>query len=161
MLRKDNGVTLIQLLVAVIVVIIIAGFAIWDAGNTTTETKLTKLYNEVMLVKNACSEAVTLNQLNPEEYPIKELFTKKVTRAWMDENYSEIGFSSTQEDISDLYIIDKENAGNLETEKITGTYVYDMKNDELYVFGGFTRNGEDTPVYEHKEIERLYKGTLE
>lgn len=155
MLRSERGVTLVQVIVTMVIVIIIASFAIWYSKNTSTEAKLTRLYNEITTVKEACNDAIVINELNPTEYPISKLFTKK----WTSEPLSEFGIDAGA-DTDDLYVITPDNADGLELEKIKNTYIYDMKNDKLYIQGGFSRIDQDTVEYEYTDIVRLYKSTL-
>ena len=155
MLRNERGVTLVQVIVTMVIVIIIASFAIWYSKNTSTEAKLTRLYNEITTVKEACNDARVINELNPTEYPISKLFTKK----WTSEPLSEFGVDAGA-DTDDLYVITPDNADGLELEKIKNTYIYDMKNDKLYIQGGFSRIDQDTVEYEYTDIVRLYKSTL-
>lgn len=155
MLRNNRGITLIQVIVTMIIVIIIASFAIWYSKNTSTEAKLTRLYNEISTVREACNDAIVINELNPTEYPLSKLFTKK----WTSEPLSEFGIGS-EVDTDNLYVITPDNADGLELEKIKNTYIYDMKNDKLYIQGGFSRIDQDVVEYEYTDIERLYRSTL-
>ena len=155
MLRNERGVTLVQVIVTMVIVIIIASFAIWYSKNTSTEAKLTRLYNEITTVKEACNDAIVINELNPMEYPISKLFTKK----WTSEPLSEFGIDAGA-DTDDLYVITPDNSDSLELEKIKNTYIYDIKNDKLYIQGGFSRIGQDIVEYEYTDIMRLYKSTL-
>ncbi len=156
MLKNEKGVSLIQVIVTMIIAILIASFAIWYAKNTSTEAKLTRIYNEMSTVKDACKDALVINELNPDEYPLSKLFTKKITT----EDVSDFGIDASV-DVENLYVITPENAENLELEKVKNTYIYDAENDKLYIQGGFTRIGQDEVGYEFKDVMRLYKNTLE
>lgn len=156
MLKKEKGVTLIQVIVTMIIAILIASFAVWYAKNVSTEAKLTRIYNEMSTVKDACKDALVINELNPDEYPLSKLFTKKIT----SENIADFGID-TSIDTENLYVITPENAGSLELEKVKNTYIYDAQNNKLYIQGGFSRIGQDEVGYEFNDVMRLYKNTLE
>ncbi|MBQ9266876.1 MAG: hypothetical protein IJ217_01095 [Clostridia bacterium] len=158
-MRNERGVTLASVIVAIIIIIIIASFAIWYSSNTSTEAKLARAYAEVHSVKEAYENAKTLNEINPTTYPISSLF-EPVTESWLQSNYARIGLFSPDAGADNLYLITPDNAYKIELEKILGEYVVDMATDKVYLVDGFYRNNENSIVYEFKDIEMLYYNTL-
>ena len=65
MFKKNNGVTLMQMIGTIIIIIILASFAIWYSANTSTEAKLTRLYTEISMVKEACRKCYSNKSIKP------------------------------------------------------------------------------------------------
>lgn len=158
-MKKENGISLIQVIVSIIIIVIISGFAIWYAENTSTEAKLTRIYTEMNAVKEAYENAIILNEIDPTEYPIYKLFTKKVTDDWLEENYTRMGFTEKPTMTGDWYYITPENASALELEKITREFVIDRENNHIYILDGFSRPDKEL-VYEYNDIVKLYRDTI-
>ncbi len=159
-MRNDKGISLLQVLISIIIIIMISSFAILYSSHTSTEAKLARLYSEMSAVKDAYKNALMLNELNPDEYSLETLFPDKVTNEWISDNYARIGFSSKPSEAIGWYLITPENAENIELEKVQGTYVIDNTNDLIYLLDGFSREGQEETVYEYEDILKLYKGTI-
>ena len=59
-LKGKNGITMIQTVITIVMMILIAGFSIYNSKDTLVETKLTKAYNEILEVKRAVQGVETL-----------------------------------------------------------------------------------------------------
>ena len=75
-------------------------------------------------------------------------------------NAEEAPFLDDIIDQSKLYLVNPDNAENMEIEKVTHDYIIDGLTDNIYLVGGFARNDIDEQVFEYKDIVRLYKSTL-
>ena len=53
MKKNEQGVTMIQMVIAIVMLVLSAGFSIYNARNTIIETKVAKVYNEMVQVKKA------------------------------------------------------------------------------------------------------------
>ena len=62
MIKREEGITLIQTAVAVVMIVLIASFAILNSTDTVVETKIAKLYSEIMIVKKAVMEIEALEE---------------------------------------------------------------------------------------------------
>ena len=62
MIKREEGSTLIQTAVAVVMIVLIASFAILNSTDTVVETKIAKLYSEIMIVKKAVMEIEALEE---------------------------------------------------------------------------------------------------
>lgn len=162
--KKEFGISLIQVIIAVILIIIITSFALWYASNTSSEVKLARVYSEISSVREAYKNAIVLNELNSETYPLDELFeTTSIT--YLNSNYSneEVKFLqlNSVSSTDTLYLVKPDNAKKLELEKIELEYVIDDTTGNIYLIGGFLRDSDSNPVYEFKEIEYLYRSALD
>lgn len=62
MKKHEEGITLIQTVVAVVMLLIIASFAVLNSEDTVVETKIAKTYNEIIEVKKAVIEIEMLEE---------------------------------------------------------------------------------------------------
>ena len=62
MIKREEGITLIQTAIAVVMIVLIAGFAILNSTDTLIETKVAKAYNEIIIVKKAVMEIEALEE---------------------------------------------------------------------------------------------------
>ena len=53
MKKNNKGITMIQMVITIVMMVLIAGFSIYNARDTIIETKVAKIYNEVEEGKNA------------------------------------------------------------------------------------------------------------
>ena len=156
--NSERGVSLMQLIVAIIIMIIITSFSLWYASNTSTEAKLTRVYSEIKSVKEAYQNAVVLNEIagNDDE---KKYHLTPTTLTELTNEYGEDDIPFLHNDM-DLYIVTPENAKDLEIERLSMDYVIDGKTGSVYLIGGFSRNPREDPVYEADHIMKLYKSTF-
>ena len=157
--KNNKGISLIQLIVAIIIMMIITSFALWYASNTSTEAKLARIYAEIKTVKEAYENAIILNEVSEGTYDLESLSTTE------ESIISQFGADETADllseitDKSKLYLVTPENAKELEIEKLTMEYVIDGKTGEVYIIGGFARANEN-PKYSASQITKLYESTF-
>lgn len=119
-LRKNNGVTMIALVVTIIIILIIASISITGTIRGKDETVESKQFSELGMIQHAVLERYTKAQLTKEDLPgtqanksevleilnkMKELTGKEITLQGKDEDYK----SLSKEDLSNLGISNTEN----------------------------------------------------
>lgn len=62
MRKNEKGITLIQTVIAVVMIAIIASFAILNSNDTVVETRIAKVYNEIKEVKKSIIEIKILDE---------------------------------------------------------------------------------------------------
>ena len=72
-MNKQNGVTMISLIVVIIVIVILAATSIFSSKDLMTETRVAKVYNEIASVRNAITELKSLNETDPETYDMNKM----------------------------------------------------------------------------------------
>ena len=164
-MADNKGVSLVQVIIAIVIIIIITSFAIWYASNTSTEAKLTRIYAEITAVKEGYDNAKMLNEVNSTAYDFSKIESSEV---YIKGNYEskEIEFMDKISDTSELYLVTPDNAKEIEVEKIVFDYVIDGKTGNVYLIGGYESRLDEnlknnvTVVYEYKDIVREYQATL-
>lgn len=74
-------------------------------------------------------------------------------------NSEEVSFLNNITDQSKLYLVNPDNAENMEIEKITHSYIIDGITDKIYLVGGYSRD-DKIVVYEYNQIVNLYNSTF-
>ena len=62
MKKHEEGITLIQTVIAGVCIALIASFAVLNSRDTVVETRIAKVYNEITNVKKAVIEFEILNE---------------------------------------------------------------------------------------------------
>lgn len=167
-INNQKGVTLIMLIIAVAMIAIVASFAVFYSQNTTPEAKMASAYSSLKTVKDACGNAATLIELNPNEYDDYYFFGNNIQNVYTD--MSEInelavkcGLDSSLDFSERTYIIKPaETSGeelilkNLELKSITDTYVVDLEKNNYYILEGI-KQVDGTILYEYRDIVSAYE----
>lgn len=152
MKKYNSGITMIQMVITIVMMVLIAGFSIYNSKDTLVETKLTKAYNEMLEVKRAVQGLRVLDviELKDISTPVND-FT----------NYPQLsGYYTSGE--HEYYFLDFKNNGaviedSLEIRNIENNYIVDVKNVEdieILSINGVTI-GADT-YYSDDEILEKY-----
>ncbi|MBO5179418.1 MAG: hypothetical protein J6B87_03635 [Clostridia bacterium] len=150
---SQKGISLIQLVIVIILLLIIASFALFSSNEVTVEARLARDYESLKMVKESTEHAVNLMEINPEEYEEIEIFTKKFNSS----DYARIGLTSAADLSERSYEINVDNQEKLDLENITEerTYIVDLENKKYYILDGIERE-EGSKVYEYVDVLRLY-----
>ena len=87
--KKNNGITLVALVITIIVLIIIASISITGILQDTDETKDNVAISELGMVQHAILERKTKAQLTKEELPGQSVTSTQLQQV-IDENKSKI-----------------------------------------------------------------------
>lgn len=151
---NQKGITLIQLVITIVVMIILASMAIFQGGNVTTEAMIAREYESLREVKKAVEQTVLLMEMNPEDYKEEEIFGGSISK---DAYYKRVGLTSSDELSDRTYSISKSNEKNFELDKIPDekVYIVDLENKKYYILDGVQKEDGEI-IYEYKDILKIY-----
>ncbi len=152
MKKNNKGITMIQMVITIVMMVLIAGFSIYNARDTIVETKVAKIYNEVEEVKNAVTGLKIFEDENIENIlgtPLQNL-----------NDYP--GLAVYYKDDQEYYLLNFKTNGNvlcdlLEIRNIENNYIVNLKdtdNVEVFLIGGAMI--EDEMCYTDYEILKKY-----
>lgn len=152
MKKNNKGITMIQMVITIVMMVLIAGFSIYNARDTIIETKVAKIYNEVEEVKNAVTGLKIFEDENIENIlgaPLQNL-----------NDYSEL--AAYYKDDQEYYLLNFKTNGNtlcdlLEIRNIENNYIVNLKdadNVEVFLVGGAMIENE--MCYTDYEILKKY-----
>lgn len=149
----QKGISLIQLVIVIILLIVLASFALLSSDEVTLEARIGRDYASLKNVKTAVENYIPLMDVNPDEYGEEKIFTTKFN----SDDYAKIGLSSASELSERTYVINVDNQKNLNIDSITEerTYVVDLSNKKYYILDGIERE-EGSKVYEYMDVLKLY-----
>lgn len=153
---NNKGVSMVQLIITIIIVIILATLAITSSNNITPEANIARSFASIKGVKEACENAENLIEIDPDTYKETNIFGKKLGDD-AESYYTKIGLSSVSELSDRTYLIskDRQNAKNLELDNLLNEYIVDLGNEKYYLVGGVVR-GNDKFAYEYADILKMY-----
>ncbi len=173
-IKNQKGVSLIMLVIAIVMMLIIVSFAVFNSQNTTPEAKVASSLSSLASIKDACENALGLIELNPEEYDDYYFFGNNIhnkinsaggllSDSEKQEYAKECGLGETYTFNDETYVIkpaetdeEKRILKNLEIKNISETYIVDLQNKEYYVVGG-VEHADGAKAYEYKDILRSYE----
>lgn len=157
-MKRNSGITMIQMVITIVMMVLIAGFSIYNSKDTLVEAKLTKAYNEILEVKKAVQGAETLELVKMssigteiEDFTLYPQLSTYYTSG--DHEYYFLNFKDNGKAIEDAleirniennYIVDVKNIENIEIFMVNGvkigsnTYYTDTEILEKYndIFAG-------------------------
>ena len=152
MMEQKRGITMIQMVITIVMMILIAGFSIYNSRDTIIETKLSKTYNEMMTVKEAVLGLETLEIVDIKDIGTKLSDFSSYTQLMPyynsgDNEYYLLDFKSNGDAISDV----------LEIRNIENNYIVNVKNMEdieIFLVNGVKIG--DNVYYSDDEILKKY-----
>lgn len=140
-MNRQNGITMIMMVITVVMMALIAAFSIYNSKETIVETKITKAYNEIREVKDAVMRYAMLNLemsdlrgclvSNPANYGsvLDSYYPSYENHVFYFLNFKEQ--KNVLEDILELrnvennYIIDATDLSNLKVYLVNGIQIED------------------------------------
>lgn len=160
---NNNGVTILQVVITVIIMIIILAVSIYLGPNVANEAKLASIYNEIKEINSVFKEMkilgeITFNGENLSFY--KEIEARKVDPT---NHKAELGENPS----GDFYYLDFKSSKNLENvlglERVKNDYILKYDDFNLYLVGGVTIMDENRKAvikYDSDEIINYYSDTF-
>lgn len=160
---KNEGVTILQIVITVVIMLIILAVSIFLGPNVAREAKIAAIYNEIKVIEEVLKELYVLNDISVDGDSVvfnDETKAPKVNSS----NYSnELGADAT----GDYYYMDFTSSRNLENalglERVENDYILDLKNLNVYLIGGVDTvdaNGKVVMKYNSDEIAHYYDETF-
>lgn len=159
-MRNNEGVTILQIVITVIVMIILLSLAIFYSSGTTKEAAVAALYNEIKEVTSVIQEASILNHIQKSGDEIiffEETSAPKVEKSSYQTQLALAGSG-------DFYYLDftssRELKNTLELENIKNDYILEFDSLKLYLVEGIElldeTTGKEEIKYSAEEIEKYY-----
>lgn len=130
-IRKNNGITLVALVITIIVLIIIASISITGILQDTDETKDNVAISELGMVQHAILERKTKAQLTKEELPGQSVTSTQLQQV-IDEIKAKSGTTITLEgNPEDYKLLDDEALQDLGIENYKSEYIVNYSTGEV------------------------------
>lgn len=130
-IRKNNGITLVALVITIIVLIIIASISITGILQDTDETKDNVAISELGMVQHAILERKTKAQLTKEELPGQSVTSTQLQQV-IDEIEEKSGTTITLEgNPEDYKLLDDEALQDLGMENYKSEYIVNYSTGEV------------------------------
>lgn len=130
-IRKNNGITLVALVITIIVLIIIASISITGTLQDTDETKDNVATSELGMVQHAILERKTKAQLTKEELPGQSVTSTQLQQV-IDEIEEKSGTTITLEgNPEDYKLLDDEALQDLGMENYKSEYIVNYSTGEV------------------------------
>lgn len=153
MKKCEEGVTLIQTIIAVVMIAILACFAIFNSRDTIVETKLAKVYNEIKIVKSAVMDYETLipggmkDSFSEDKLDNLSSYPKLSSYEKVNQEYYLLDFKNDSAVINDI----------LEIRNVENNYIVNVKNlDDIEIFSVDGIEFKEETLYEDDEIIEKY-----
>ncbi len=160
-MKNNLGVTMIELVVVIVIVLMIATFAINSGKDTLTETDVTEVLVEMTSVKNAL-KALALKQEVTENFQISkgELYDEEFISA-TGVSYGDNVLGNQQDwyiiygiDVDDVDLYKNSKAReNLGLESLNHTYIINFKESDVELYRPVTLENRKVRTYD--EVREL------
>ena len=136
--KNNKGVTLVMLVITIILMLILASFAIYYSNDVAPEASLAAAFSSLKEIKNACNRAILEIEMDPSTYDEYYFFGDNIQKEGHDVSAVAIKCGAIPSDFSDrTYRIsndgtdaNKRRLTNLEISSISDTYIVDLENQE-------------------------------
>lgn len=165
---KNEGVTILQIVITIIIMIIIMGVAVLYGQGVARESRMASIYNEIREIESALREAQVLSKLKVDADGLnifEEITVPEVNPA---EYSTVLGSANT----SRYYYLDFTSSRNLSSsldlENVKNNYLLDYDNLNIYLIEGIdvlekTNQNGDTQVniiFDSDEIVEYYSNVF-
>lgn len=107
-MKKQNGVTMVELVIVIIIILIITTFSVYTGKEATDQATVTEVYVEMTSMKNAVNSVIIKKDLD-EDFELKsgDQYDFKVSElaAVAEEFKNAFGVEVDEADFDDAYII--------------------------------------------------------
>lgn len=107
-MKKQNGVTMVELVIVIIIILIITTFSVYNGKEATDQATVTEVYVEMTSMKNAVNSVIIKKDLD-EDFELKsgDQYDFKVSELAADaeEFKNAFGVEVDEADFDDAYII--------------------------------------------------------
>lgn len=156
---QKQGITMLQLVLTIVVMVILASIAILYGGGVPKEASIASIYNEIKEIKSSISEAYWLGKIKKGTNEIT-FFNEASAPKINPSDYSEVLGGSTS---GDYYMLDftstKTLKNALEMENVKNDYILNLNTLNIYIIKGvnITSGDEEFEAYDAEEIGKYFK----
>ena len=160
---KNEGITILQIVITVVVMLILATVAILYGQGVPREAKIASVYNEIREIKNAVKEGKALSKITVTDDKLV-VWGEEVADLITDTSeYSTILGGDTSGELFYLnFSSNKRLKEAFDIENISDDYILNLETMQLYKVKGvdvYNASGETT-YYKSDDIENYYKATF-
>jgi hypothetical protein len=175
-MKNNKGVTMIMLVITIILMILIASFAVYYSNNIGPEARLAAQYSSLKEVKAACDNAIIQMELDPDNLDEFYFFGHAID--YLDKHdeltldgkkvsYDEVmKRCNTNKFSGRTYVIVNDGTNesqlrlsHLELSNVSYNYVVDLDYQKYYLVDG-VKDSSNQFVYELSDIEKAYSNLL-
>ena len=161
---NNNGVTMLQIVISVVVMLIILSVSVFYGQNVTKEAKIASIYNEIKEIESIVKEAHLLNDITVKEDSIS--FYDEIDAPKVDKTVYSKELAGAES--GDFYYLDFTKSRKLENvlgiERVKNDYILDLLNLNIYLVGGVSipesSDGSEVVKYDSDEIVKYYTNTF-
>lgn len=160
---RNEGVTILQIVITVIIMIIILSVSIYMGPNIAREAKLASTYEEIKEIESTIEELYILGNVIASGDNIIFYGEKEAPKVDNTMYTAELGEDAEGE----YYYLDFTSSRQLENvlglENVDNDYIFDLDNLNIYLVGGIDIINEDGRVvikYDSNEIVDYYSETF-
>lgn len=156
---QNQGITILQIVIAIVIMIILASVAILYGGGIPREANIASVYSEIREIKGAFQEARMLNRLKVSGDKLIIFNEIAVPHISASEYQDVLGAEATGEYYYLDFTSSKELRNVLDAENIKNDYILDFNNLNIYMVKGVNIiSGEESSMQHNAEnIEYYYK----
>lgn len=133
---KNDGVTILQIVITVLIMLIIMAVTIMYGQGVTKEAKIVTIYNEIKEIESSLKEAYILNEMKISGDSLRIFDEISVPKKSAAEYTTVLGAGATGE----YYYLDFTSSRKLESilelENVDNDYLFDLKNLNIYLIKG-------------------------
>lgn len=152
-MKANKGITMIQMVITIVMMVLIAGFSVYNSSDTVVEIRISKVYEEMKEVKNAVAS------LNVLEEDLSQYFGAPLENF---NAYNQLISYYVDSPAQEYYYLDFKNEGAvlediLEIRNIENNYIVNttnIENIEIFLVNGLEIDG--TKYYTDGEILEKY-----
>ena len=138
-MKKQNGVTMIELVIVIIIILIITTFSVYTGKSTVDQASATEVYTEMNAMRDAVNGIIIKKDLD-EDFVLTQNQNYDFKVSTLASNTSEFenayGIDINEEEFNDLYIIvGMDDMANYEISEVKDYYGFDsIKHSYLINF---------------------------
>lgn len=153
-MKGNEGVTILQIVITIIVMMLILSASVFYGVNTTKEAKIAATYNEIKEIETAIKEAEVRNKIEILDNSIKILGEYEAPKIDVSAYATQLAGKT-----GDFYYLDFTSSRKLsnvfDIERVKNDYLLEIDNLNIYMVDGIDIN--DTTLYDAKEIANFYQ----
>lgn len=152
-MKKESGMGLITTILAIILIIALAVFAIWFIRNKTKEVKLVDIQANMLLIKGKCKVLKQTSKVNNNEDNLKgkklsemredSIISEFLEKGFIEEDKLEKYYALSDQDLSDIGL-------DIKNEK-KSYYVVSYDEDTVFITKGYKNVDSDEIIYKLEE----------
>lgn len=156
-MKKNEGITILQVVITIIVMMIILSASVFYGLNTTREAKVAATYNEIKEIEGAIKEAVVRNKIEILANSINIYGEYEAPKIDVSAYTVQLGGET-----GDFYYLDFTSSRKLsnvfDIERVKNDYLLGIDDLSIYIVDGL--DTEDTTLYNAKEIANYYQNSF-